>query len=102
MTLRLRPSHRTSIGKPSPHFRGMQGRSATFELDDFQYADAKPHEFTSEQREKLARLHTLEEARQAREMRESEAFNDAMRRFEELQRRTVWQRIKAIFGGGRC
>ena len=116
MTLRLRPSHRTSIGKPAPHFRGMQRTSATFEIDDFQYADAKPHEFTREpcrvismtvprnereQREELARLHTIEEARAAREMRESEAFNDAMRRFEELQRRTVWQRIKALFGGGR-
>ena len=53
-----------------------------------------------EQREELARLHTLEEARVAREVRESEAFNDAMRRFEELQRRTVWQRIKAMFGVG--
>jgi len=52
-----------------------------------------------EQREELARLHTLEEARVAREMRESQAFNDAMRRFEELQRRTIWQRIKALFGG---
>ena len=51
-----------------------------------------------EQREELARLHTLEEARVAREIRESEAFNAAMRRFEALQRRTVWQRIKAMFG----
>jgi predicted secreted protein len=56
----------------------------------------------SNARESMARLHTLEEARQAREMRESQAFNDAMRRFEELQRRTVWQRIKALFRGGRC
>jgi hypothetical protein len=55
----------------------------------------------SNARESMARLHTLEEARQAREMRESQAFNDAMRRFEELQRRTVWQRIKAMFRGGR-
>ena len=56
---------------------------------------------SSEAREVMAKLYSLEEARQAREMRESEAFNDAMRRFEELQRRTVWQRIKAMFGGGR-
>jgi hypothetical protein len=49
----------------------------------------------------MAKLYSLEEARQAREMRESQAFNDAMRRFEALQRRTIWQRIKAMFGGGR-
>jgi hypothetical protein len=55
----------------------------------------------SNARESMAKLYSLEEARVAREMRESEAFNDAMRRFEELQRRTIWQRIKALFGGGR-
>jgi hypothetical protein len=57
---------------------------------------------SNEARESMAKMYSLEEARVAREIRESQAFNDAMRRFEELQRRTVWQRIKALFGGGRC
>jgi hypothetical protein len=51
-------------------------------------------------REHNAQRHCHEEQLEIRRQKEDKAFADALRRYTEMQQRTVWQRIKALFGRG--
>jgi hypothetical protein len=52
-------------------------------------------------REHNAQRRCHEEQLEIRRQKEDKAFADALRRYTEMQQRTIWQRIKALFGGGR-
>jgi hypothetical protein len=51
-------------------------------------------------REQEAQRRCHEEQLEIRRQKEDKAFADALHRYTELQQRTIWQRIKALFGGG--
>ena len=52
-------------------------------------------------REHNAQRRCHEDQLEIRRQKEDKAFADALRRYTEMQQRTIWQRIKALFGGGR-
>jgi hypothetical protein len=52
-------------------------------------------------REHNAQRRCHEDQLEIRRQKEDKAFADALHRYTELQQRTIWQRIRALFGGGR-